>query len=230
MKKIFILAIAAFLIANFSVAQYVGIGTNTPTHPLTVISSGDGIVSKSATVEVGTYANSTSAYLQTYSNHPLFFSTNNGSAQLALLVNGNFGVGNANPTYKFDVSGMARITGDITAGSDIKVDGDLTVSGGKGIIRSVNSTQLKYYSRDAGFAITLGAFGSFDATIGFTSNIFSSPPRVLVGDVVDGTGPFEKLRLCIFDVTNNNCKVRLYNQSNASISVDAVWSIICIGN
>src|SRR5438045_4110383 len=122
MKRNFILLLTVSLIqvAQFSYAQNVGIGTNTPGHPLTVVSSGDGIVSKSSSgvVEVGTYVNSSSAYIQTYSNHPLYFSTNNGSAQVSLLTNGNLGVGNTSPTYKLDVTGTTRITGDITGGSD----------------------------------------------------------------------------------------------------------------
>lgn len=221
------------MMTGFCQAQNVGINTSTPNHSFTVVSSGDGIVSKNGTVEVGTYVNSSSAYLQTYSNTPLYFSTNNGSTQLSLLTNGNFGVGVQSPNYKLDVSGTTHITGDITAGSDIDVAGDITVQSGKGIIRAVNSTQLKYYSRDAGFAITLGAFGSFDATIGFTTGLFNTPPRVIVGDVTDiisGLADFHKLKLIVFNVGVNNCQVRLYNDSNASISVNASWSIICIGN
>src|SRR5712671_1469447 len=166
-KAKILLSILFVLLTTYCCAQDVGIGTNSPTHTLTVISSGDGIVSKNGAVEVGTWVNASSAYLQTYSNHPLYFSTNNGSAQIALLTNGNVGIGNTSPTFKLDVTGTLRATGDISAGSDLGVTGDITVQGGKGIIRAVNSTQLKYYSRDAGFSASLGAFGSVDAVINF---------------------------------------------------------------
>src|SRR5947207_7132987 len=129
MKKIIKLTALLILLAQFCNSQNVGIGTSTPNHPLTVVSSGDGIVSKSGTVELGTYVNSTTAYLQTYSNHPLYFATNNGSAALALLVNGNFGVGTISPGSRLDVIGSIHASGDITAGNDINVTGDVTVNG-----------------------------------------------------------------------------------------------------
>ena len=232
MKRSIKLIVLFISVTQFSNAQYVGIGTTTPTHPLTVVSSGNGIVSKSGSVEVGTYVDASSAWLQTYSNNPLYFSTNNGSIQISLLTNGNMGIGVATPAYKLDVLGTLHTTGDITAGSDVIATGDLTVQGGKGIIRASNGTQLKHYSRSAHFGITLGAFGSFDSNINFTSGIFASPPRVFVGDIVAGTesGEFQKLQLVIFNTTPTGCSVRLYNNSNATITAAGDWSIMCIGN
>ena len=104
----------------------VGFGTTTPNHTLTAISSGDGIVSKSGTVEVGTYvASGGAAYLQTYSNHPLSFATNNGTAQMTLATSGNVGIGTTNPTSRLSVNGALQIIdGTQGAGKVLTSDGN----------------------------------------------------------------------------------------------------------
>ncbi|MBA2248837.1 MAG: hypothetical protein H0W12_01440 [Chitinophagaceae bacterium] len=118
MKTSILLLLAAFTGSLHSIGQNVGIGTTTPNHPLTVVSTSDGIVSKSGTVEVGTWVNSGGgAYLQTYSNHPLNFATGNSIAQMTLLTNGNFGIGTSNPSAKLEVNGNLKIT-DGTQGAN----------------------------------------------------------------------------------------------------------------
>ncbi len=103
MKKTFTTIICFSLFVAVA-AQNVGIGTNIPNYPLTVISNGSnaGIVQKSGDVEVGFYTNSTAAYLQTWSSHPLHFSTNNGSAVMTINA-GNVGIGTTNPVNKLQV-------------------------------------------------------------------------------------------------------------------------------
>jgi hypothetical protein len=121
MKKLSVI-FPVFLIINIIHAQNVGIGTNTPTYPLTVIGvpGGKGIVQKTGTVEVGFYTSATAAYVQTWSNHPLLFSTSNGSPQMTLNVTGlGIGIGDGNlPSAKLDVDGNVRIRSDI----DINLD------------------------------------------------------------------------------------------------------------
>ncbi|MFN0111094.1 MAG: tail fiber domain-containing protein [Blastocatellia bacterium] len=85
----------------------VGIGTITPTRKLTVIANGQGISQISGSVEVGTYVNEFAGWIQTFSNHPLRFATNNNSIpQMTLATSGNLGIGTQTPTRaKLEVVG-----------------------------------------------------------------------------------------------------------------------------
>ncbi|RYU93401.1 C1q-like domain-containing protein [Emticicia agri] len=68
-------------------------------------------------VGVGTYASAEEGYIQTHTNHPLAFSTNNTGAQLILKTNGYFGIGTDSPQYLLDLTHRARIrTSNQTAG------------------------------------------------------------------------------------------------------------------
>jgi hypothetical protein len=108
MKKLttFLLIIVALKAS----AQNVGIGTTQPGYPLTVIAqSNKGITQKDGAIEIGFYTSSTSAFLQTWSNHSLNFSTANGAAQMTILTGGNVGIGTNTPGAKLDINGLLRI-------------------------------------------------------------------------------------------------------------------------
>jgi hypothetical protein len=67
----------------------VGIGTTTPSYPLTVRSNEIGISQESTggLVKLGFYTHSgVGAFLQTHSNHNLQFATNNGNTQMILTT------------------------------------------------------------------------------------------------------------------------------------------------
>lgn len=99
-----------------------GIGTTTPSKLLTVKTNNTGIAQESAdgTMQIGFYTNpAIGAILQTNSNHPLNFSTNNGSPQATLLVNGNFGIGTATPGTKLEVNGQIKIAGGVPGAGKI---------------------------------------------------------------------------------------------------------------
>ncbi len=53
----------------------------------------------SGTISLGTYASASGAFIQTHTNHPLYFTTNNGSARLTLGTNGFFGIGTTTPQH-----------------------------------------------------------------------------------------------------------------------------------
>ncbi|MCU0324058.1 MAG: hypothetical protein MUF45_02230 [Spirosomaceae bacterium] len=55
--------------------------------------------SPDGTIRLGTYVSNTGAFIQTHSNHPLNFTTNNNVARLTLGTNGFLGVGTTSPQH-----------------------------------------------------------------------------------------------------------------------------------
>jgi hypothetical protein len=84
---------------------FVGIGTTTPLHKLSVVTPTNtyGLTHSDENITMGSWLTATTAQFGTKSNHPLEFFTNNGSAQMTLLQNGNVGIGTTNPTKKLDI-------------------------------------------------------------------------------------------------------------------------------
>src|SRR5262249_40699059 len=75
-----------------------GIGTVSPQSPLGIQTTNFsyGLThtnSSGSPVTVASYVDPTGGWLGTKTNNPLYFFTNGGSQQLALLPNGNFGIG-----------------------------------------------------------------------------------------------------------------------------------------
>jgi trimeric autotransporter adhesin len=97
-------------------AGNVGIGSASPSVKLEVQTADSkwGIVHTNGTVRVGTYVGSTGGWIATQTNSPLYFCTGllnsggNGSAQMTLLLNGNFGIGTLSPAYKLSVNGTIQ--------------------------------------------------------------------------------------------------------------------------
>ncbi|MES2774717.1 MAG: hypothetical protein V4722_11060 [Bacteroidota bacterium] len=107
---IFVLAFAGNL-----EAQNVGIGTNSPTAPLTVVANdtAKGIIQKTGAVEVGFYTNSNAAFVQTWSPTNLSFATGNSSARITIQHSSGFvGIGTPFPTAQLDVNGGFRLRGN----------------------------------------------------------------------------------------------------------------------
>lgn len=91
-------------------AGNVGIGTSVVPDKLTVdAGTGEyGITQTDGTITVGSWVGNGGGYYGTKTNHPLRFFTNNAATQMTILVNGNVGIGTANPTYKLSVKGNIR--------------------------------------------------------------------------------------------------------------------------
>ena len=120
-SNVFINDLSSGVVGIAAAGGKVGVGTNTPSYPFTVQSNGQGITQTNGTVVAGLYLNSNSAYLQTVTSHPLYFATGNGSAQMAILTNGNVGIGTSAPTSKLQVVNAA--------GNALEISGGIKVSG-----------------------------------------------------------------------------------------------------
>lgn len=109
----------------------VGVGTTAPLYRIHVKGAGAGIVQESANgaVKLGLYTTGNAGYVETLTNSPLHFATNDGLPQLTLLTNGNFGVNTQNPAARLHVSGTAIIEGNTSVNSNLSVASNLTVSG-----------------------------------------------------------------------------------------------------
>ena len=95
----------------------IGFGTTTPIQKYSFQQIGIGLTQEGgpAGAQVGFYATSSAAYLQTHNNFDLFFSTNNGSPQMTLQkATGNVGIGNSNPAFKLDVDDRIRVKSGLT--------------------------------------------------------------------------------------------------------------------
>lgn len=106
----------------------VGVGTNTPTEKFTVRATGKGISQEnsSGTISIGFFTGNLTAAVQTNSNHPVRFATNNGTSAMTLATNGNFGIGTSVPDERLDVQGNIKASGNIAA-NNISYSGNLNV-------------------------------------------------------------------------------------------------------
>lgn len=118
---------------------------------------------------------------------------------------------------------------------DVKVTNNLLVRGNKGIMSNANgSAPLKYYTKTAAFGASLPAFGtSGEGFITFPAGVFTTPPQVIVGDIVStggASGQLFRMQLVIYNVTTTGCSARLINTHNAPIDYSVTWNIILIGD
>jgi hypothetical protein len=110
---------------------FMGINTATPVYPLHLKWSGIGFTQESTTGEakIGFYTSISSAYLQTHNNVPLYFATNNGSAQMTLTTAGRFGINTSTPVSRLEVKGKTKITQMAGEDAALEISGGIKVSG-----------------------------------------------------------------------------------------------------
>jgi hypothetical protein len=89
------------VVEDASLGGDVGIGTSNPTERLTVFTSDNkyGFTHTNGTVTVGSYIGGGAGWLGTKSNHPLYFFTNDGAAQMAIKTNGQVSVNGGASIY-----------------------------------------------------------------------------------------------------------------------------------
>lgn len=248
MKKL--LNTAMFLLCSiWSLSQNVGIGTSSPEYKLDVVGSirstsngyfegslGVGTVSPGYKLQVnnGNIAlyNTTDAktwYFGYTSASNYFYLSEGGTSRMVVTNGGDVGIGTSSPLEKLDVNGNLNVR------SSANVEANLTVNGGKGIMRNAQTTgQLKYYTREVAFGAALGGFDlSGEGSFGFATAGFTTVPVVTVGDIVStgGTaGQLYRVQLVIYGCTTTSCKARLLNTSPNAVNYDITWNIVCIGN
>lgn len=110
---------------------YVGIANSTPIYPLDLKASGIGFTQQSpgGTVQVGFYTSASEAYIQTHNAVPLYFATNNSSAQMTLTTTGRFGIGTTAPGSKLEVKGKTKLVQQPGDDSAVEITGNIKVSG-----------------------------------------------------------------------------------------------------
>lgn len=91
---------------NWVIDSIATIGNGSASFTLNVKSNGVGISQESpdGSTKAGFYVNNGFAYVQTHTNHPLLFTTNNGNEQMRLQPNGNFGIGTNFPNASLSVT------------------------------------------------------------------------------------------------------------------------------
>jgi hypothetical protein len=103
MKKTLFLIINLLTISILSFSQATTIvPSGTTPHILQTGSGSKGFSHTDGTISVGTYLGAGAGWIQTHTNNPLYFTTNNGNVQMTLATNGNFGIGKI-PSTTLDV-------------------------------------------------------------------------------------------------------------------------------
>lgn len=161
----------------------VGIGTTIPTDKLTVQTLTDnyGLVQTDGTIAVGTYIGGVSAieggWFGTRSNHPLYFFTNNDTAQLTLGTNGDVGIGTTQPV------GAKLVVEEDSDGSSIFAIGNvhqlphksgfakamIYVSTAGTILRCYNGVTAES-TGNCGFTVSHPSTGNYTIAFGFPVN------------------------------------------------------------
>lgn len=146
-----------------------------------------------------------------------------GTARMVFANGGNVGIGSAIPTEKLSVGGSGSFTGN------------LTVNGGKGIVRTSSVTSLKTHiaQKNLGTTFSVPNTGSAcsTSTVDITAAGFTVAPTAQVGNLVSGTGDFGKLVINVQSTTTTSVVIRFCNNTTTSTITlsNMIFNVMCIG-
>jgi hypothetical protein len=143
----------------------------------------------------------------------------------------------------FDVDGTSNLFGNIVAGSNVSISGSITsvdnvnvtenvtVDGGKGIVRSTNGNQRVVAFPSGGVGYTNAPAGYTDDVEFVLPNVFSSNPVISLGNVTNQSGTFERWTYTIHSINlaTNRFTVRFYNASSSNSTFSCTFNFIAIG-
>jgi hypothetical protein len=176
-------------------------------------------------VSIATFVGNSAAWLMTKSNHPLYFSTNNYQGQtpgIALLTNGNVGIGTSTPTEKLHVMGNVRISG--LGGNGLKFV-KVNILGGlssapqltymnipRASFLPINGNMVGVNSSNGGIYCTGNTFGSLEAPINLPD-----------GAVITNVVPYYA------DNGTRNVKVQVYRRAYSANTSTPIGSFSSTG-
>jgi hypothetical protein len=140
----------------------VGIGTASPSTAFTVYtpSPAHGIRQTDGTITVETYVGGGAGWLGTFSNHPLYFYTNNQNQAMVIGTNNNVGIGTASAgtTLQVYATGTTSPLNVVTASNTVYA---FITTAGQNIGTGVGATQpqMQLYHSTGGNSIYLNFFG-----------------------------------------------------------------------
>ncbi len=209
MKKIIYSLAITFVMNVTSFAQSTTIlptpNINDATGSMIVKKNGIGIYQEGSNgLKIGFYIGSAGGYLQTHTNFPLVFATNDGNPQMFLKQNGNFGIGDnfTTPTARLHVDGFTKLGLDAPAIKTLKFTGTTAATQNASatpIVHGLTASKIlsisvvvdlgaagnvfENYTQSAGYQVGV----SFENTLIYiwnsptnSANILSKPFKVLV--------------------------------------------------
>lgn len=173
------------------------------------------------------------------------FGTNN-TEQMAILSNGNVGIGYSGPSYKLSVNGTiysnglysngfteivgtlqanttanflstVNVNGTLNANGNLAVDGNITTNAGRGIVRSNDANQLVIDEFATPANLNWNLGpGGTICCIGLGFSTFTAPPSIAFGRISGTVTNPGFIAFTIESMTNSTAQIRVTNIGNAN--------------
>lgn len=170
MKKSLIIIVNILIINNLTFAQSTTIlsGVNS-SHILKTGNSSKGFSHTDGTIGIGTYVGNGGGWLQTHTNHPLYFATNDQNAQMALTTNGRLGIGTKTPATILEVlspvSNVAKFASSINQSYLIFYQNTNSPTGYIGTLNDFANNSFEMGTTTVFGRLFLNTFGTNSVTI-----------------------------------------------------------------